>query len=77
MAVETVYSANLKDPWVHHPEPKCHDRLEIIKNGNDETGSVATPGQYLTADDGDGGWRFLRRCYNCLAIENARYGLTN
>ena len=75
MPVETVYSNNLKDPWVHHPESECHHRLEIIENANDETASVATPGQYLTADNGAGGMRYLRRCDDCLAIENAKYRL--
>ena len=76
--MDTVYSENLKDPWVHHPEQGCHHRQTIIENGNDETGWVPAHGQALPVYDGDLNLRLLTECRDCTTIQVRRdLGLDN
>lgn len=70
--VETIYSKNPQDKLVHHPEPTCHDRIEIEAHGNDLSGQVTPAGQPLAVWDDNGELIVYIRCEFCTVIETKR-----
>ena len=71
--VETVYSVNLEDLWVHHPEPGCHHRQEIIRNKNGKRYWLPARGQFIPiTDEESGDLLFFGECDICAGINFKR-----
>ena len=80
---KTVFSVDLKDPEVHHPEPDCSIRIGIVQRGNDREVEWPDPEQPLHSlddpddpvlrffDEENGRIRSLPRCSNCRDIREA------
>ena len=71
--IETVYSTDVMDPDLHHPDPDCPSRRRAIKSGYFERRVITGYEGSFTAQkqDRDGKrktWRSIRVCVTCRTV---------
>ena len=70
--METVYSTDLDTPDVHHPNPDCPKRQEIVKSGKYRTRGIPAPDQGFAMQKENGGRRMVRSIRECRTCQTLR-----